>query len=104
MWFSRKPRICCSTLQLRPGACTQQPRCCARAGARGLSRRQNTMMMPTTTCSPTEEAGMAEDRKDYWAAFAIGAILGVGATLLLMPRQEDTPQRILRRIEPALKR
>ena len=47
---------------------------------------------------------MAEDRKDYWAAFAIGAILGVGATLLLMPRQEDTPQRILRRIEPALKR
>ena len=45
---------------------------------------------------------MAEDRRDYWAAFAIGAIVGVGATLLLAP--EDSGDQIMYKIEPALKR
>jgi hypothetical protein len=45
---------------------------------------------------------MAENRRDYWAAFAIGAIVGVGATLLLAP--EDSGDRIMYKIEPALKR
>lgn len=45
---------------------------------------------------------MAEDRRDYWAAFAIGAIVGVGATLLLAP--EDSGDRIMYKVKPALKR
>ncbi len=46
---------------------------------------------------------MEDDKKEYWAAFAIGAILGIGATLLLAP--PHTPaQRILYEIEPALDR
>lgn len=45
---------------------------------------------------------MAEDRKDYLAAFAIGAVLGIGATLLLAP--PDGAKRILYEIEPALDR
>lgn len=46
---------------------------------------------------------MNEDRRDYWAAFAIGAILGISATLLLMPKPKRA-QRILREIEPMLRK
>ncbi|HEX6558989.1 MAG TPA: YtxH domain-containing protein [Longimicrobiales bacterium] len=48
---------------------------------------------------------MADDnRRDYWAAFAIGAIVGVGATLLLTPDKPTPARRILYDIEPALER
>lgn len=46
---------------------------------------------------------MQDEKKEYWAAFAIGAILGIGATLLLTP-QHTPAQKILYEIEPALKR
>lgn len=46
---------------------------------------------------------MEDDKREYWAAFAIGAILGIGATLLLAP-QRTPAQRILYEIEPALDR
>lgn len=46
---------------------------------------------------------MAEDRNDMLAAFAIGALVGIGATLLLSPPPGGT-KRILHEIEPALKR
>lgn len=46
---------------------------------------------------------MAEEKRDYWAAFAIGAIVGIGATLLLAPEQPTGARRILRDIEPALR-
>lgn len=46
---------------------------------------------------------MAEDRNDFIAAFAIGALLGIGATLLLAPPRSGAG-RILHEIEPALKR
>jgi len=48
---------------------------------------------------------MAEEtRRDYWAAFAIGAIVGVGATLLLAPPERTPAKRIMYQVEPALKR
>jgi len=47
---------------------------------------------------------MAGENKDYWAAFAIGAIVGIGATLLLAPEETDGARRILHQIEPALRR
>lgn len=47
---------------------------------------------------------MAEEKWDYWAAFAIGAVLGIGATMMLAPEQPTGARRILREIEPALKR
>lgn len=48
---------------------------------------------------------MADDnRREYWAAFAIGAIVGVGATLLLAPEKPTGAKRVLYEIEPALKR
>ena len=46
---------------------------------------------------------MSEDRNDFLAAFAIGAIVGVGATLLLSPASSGG-KRIVREIEPALRR
>jgi gas vesicle protein len=46
---------------------------------------------------------MTEDTNDFLAAFAIGALVGIGATLLLGPPAGGT-QRILHEIEPALKR
>ncbi|MGQ0813622.1 MAG: hypothetical protein ACT4O1_04075 [Gemmatimonadota bacterium] len=46
---------------------------------------------------------MSDERRDYFTAFAIGAIVGVGATLLLTKR-ETGAQRILYELEPALKR
>ena len=38
---------------------------------------------------------MAEDRNDYFAAFAIGAIVGIGATLLLAPKKPTGAKRLL---------
>lgn len=46
---------------------------------------------------------MAEDKNDMLAAFAIGALVGIGATLLLSPPPRGA-KRILHEIEPALKR
>ena len=46
---------------------------------------------------------MAEDRNDYFAAFAIGAIVGIGATLLLAPKKHTGMKRLLTEMEPALK-
>ena len=46
---------------------------------------------------------MEDDRRDYWAAFAIGAVVGIGATLLLQPERSHA-RHLLREIEPALER
>ena len=46
---------------------------------------------------------MSEDRNDFIAAFAIGALLGIGATLLLAPPKHGAG-RVLHEIEPALRR
>ena len=46
---------------------------------------------------------MIEDRKDYLAAFAIGAVLGIGATLLLAPPTSPV-RRIRHELEPAFAR
>ena len=46
---------------------------------------------------------MSEDRRDYLAAFTIGAIVGIGATLLLAP-QSSAGKRIFYELEPAVKR
>ena len=43
-----------------------------------------------------------ENNRDYWAAFAIGAVVGIGATLLLAP--SSGARDLLYEIEPALKR
>jgi gas vesicle protein len=45
---------------------------------------------------------MAEERKDYAIAFAIGAIVGAGATMLLAPNRKKT--RLVYRLEPTAKR
>lgn len=47
---------------------------------------------------------MTEDRNDYLAAFAIGAIVGIGATLLLAPSEPTGAKRLLYEIEPKLRR
>lgn len=46
---------------------------------------------------------MAEEKRDYFAAFAIGAIVGIGATLLLGHNKPTGARRILYELEPALK-
>jgi gas vesicle protein len=46
---------------------------------------------------------MTEDRNDYFAAFAIGAIVGIGATLLLAPEKPTGARRLLHEIEPKLR-
>jgi len=46
---------------------------------------------------------MSDERRDYLAAFTIGAIVGIGATLLLAP-PVSMPKRIMYELEPALKR
>lgn len=43
-----------------------------------------------------------DDNKDYWTAFAVGALIGAGATLLLAPEMDA--RRILDEIKPAMKR
>jgi hypothetical protein len=46
-----------------------------------------------------------EDKKDYWAAFALGAIVGIGAALLLSSEKGGSAtQKLLHDIEPALRR
>jgi hypothetical protein len=45
---------------------------------------------------------MANERRDYVAAFVIGAVVGVGATLLLTPAPRK--KRLMYRVEPAMKR
>lgn len=40
------------------------------------------------------------DNTDVWTAVAIGAILGVGATLLVRAQQEDDTHEIIRRLRP----
>lgn len=45
-----------------------------------------------------------EDRNDYWAAFAIGAIVGVAATLLLAPEPKTPIEKMRYQIEPVIKR
>jgi vacuolar-type H+-ATPase subunit H len=40
------------------------------------------------------------DNTDVWTAVAIGAILGVGATLLVRAHQEDDAHEIIRRLRP----
>lgn len=47
---------------------------------------------------------MTEDKRDYFAAFAIGAIVGVGATLLLAPNKPTGARRLLKELQPALGR
>jgi hypothetical protein len=44
-----------------------------------------------------------QDTIDFMAAFAIGAALGVGATLLLRSGNEDHTQRLIREIAPLRK-
>jgi hypothetical protein len=46
---------------------------------------------------------MAEERTDYFAAFAIGALVGIGATLLLTPSKPRGAQRLLYEMEPTMK-
>jgi gas vesicle protein len=43
------------------------------------------------------------DSVDLFTAFAIGAMIGVGATLLLRPDQPTTGERIMKRFEPITK-
>ena len=50
------------------------------------------------------EEHMTDDRTDYFAAFAIGAIVGIGATLLLAPKKPSGAKRLLYEMEPALER
>lgn len=45
-----------------------------------------------------------QDTTDFLTAFAIGAVLGIGATLLLRPEQESEAERILRQIRPLRKK
>ena len=45
---------------------------------------------------------MTQERNDYFAAFAIGAIVGIGATLLLAPKKPTGARRLLHDMEPAL--
>ncbi|HEX6307934.1 MAG TPA: hypothetical protein VFZ69_07090 [Longimicrobiales bacterium] len=40
------------------------------------------------------------DNTDVWTAVAIGAIVGVGATLLMRAQQEDDTYEILKRLRP----
>jgi gas vesicle protein len=44
---------------------------------------------------------MADERKEYAIAFAIGAIVGAGATMLLAPNRK---KRTLYRLAPAARR
>ena len=46
---------------------------------------------------------MVQDKRDYFAAFAIGAIVGIGATLLLGHSKPTGARRILYELEPAMK-
>jgi gas vesicle protein len=45
---------------------------------------------------------MTDDRKEYAIAFAIGAMVGAGATMLLAPARKK--QRLIYKLEPAARR
>jgi hypothetical protein len=45
---------------------------------------------------------MANERKDYVAAFVIGAVVGIGATMLLTPPPKK--RRLVYQMEPVVKR
>lgn len=47
---------------------------------------------------------MVSDRTDYLMAFVIGAILGVGATLLVTPEKKKKRKRLVYDMEPTVKR
>ena len=47
---------------------------------------------------------MENDRKEYLAAFVIGAIVGVGATLLLAPEEKPAKRRRIIELEPTVRR
>ena len=40
------------------------------------------------------------DNTDVWTAVAIGAVVGIGATLLLRAQQEDDTHEIIKRLRP----
>ena len=40
------------------------------------------------------------ENTDVWAAVAIGAIVGIGATLLVRARQEDDTHELIKRLRP----
>ena len=52
----------------------------------------------------TEDQMAEHDARDFLAAFAIGAALGVGAALLLRPEPPSRTQRLLRDLDPYRKR
>lgn len=41
-----------------------------------------------------------QESSDVWTAVAIGALVGVGATLLVRARQEDDAHEIIKRLRP----
>jgi hypothetical protein len=45
---------------------------------------------------------MTDDRKEYAIAFAIGAMVGAGATMLLAPVRKK--QRLIYKLEPTARR
>lgn len=45
---------------------------------------------------------MTDDRKEYAIAFAIGAMVGAGATILLAPARKK--QRLIYKLEPTARR
>jgi hypothetical protein len=47
---------------------------------------------------------MVSDRKDYIMAFVIGAIVGVGATLLATPAPKQKRKRLVYDMAPTVKR
>jgi gas vesicle protein len=42
----------------------------------------------------------SRDNTDVWAAVAIGAIVGIGAALLVRARQEDETHELVKRLRP----
>jgi gas vesicle protein len=44
------------------------------------------------------------DNRDMWTAAAIGAVVGMGAALLVRARQEDETHEIIRRLRPVRRR
>ena len=45
-----------------------------------------------------------QDTVDFLTAFAVGTVLGIGATLLLQPTQRSSSERMVRQLKPYKKR
>ncbi|MBV9110390.1 MAG: hypothetical protein JO306_13340 [Gemmatimonadetes bacterium] len=45
-----------------------------------------------------------QDTTEFLAAFAVGAVLGIGATLLLRPEPKTAKERLMRELKPYRKR